>query len=172
MDLKNVRVSPAVFLFALLVTIPALAQGNRGKAELKTGAGVVTVDYGRPSSPGRDRVMEQRIGDVWRMGKDAAATLTTPATLAFGATKVPKGSYSLFLKKTAADTYELIFNSKTGIWGTDYDKSTDVAKVPMKKEALPKLVETFTIELQKAAQGGTVVLLWGSTKLSADFEVR
>ena len=167
MDRKNVRVG--VGLVALLMAIPAMAQGNRGKAELKTGAGAITVDYGRPSSPSRDRVKEQGIGDVWRMGKDAATTLTTPA-LSFGATKVPKGSYSLFLKKTAADKYELIFNSKTGIWGTDYDKSSDVAKVPMNKETLPKLVETFTIELQKAAQGGTIVLLWGTTKLSADFQ--
>jgi hypothetical protein len=170
MDLKNVRLSWGVIFLALLMAIPAMAQGNRGKAELKTGAGAITVDYGRPSSPGRDRVKEQGIGDVWRMGKDAATTLTTPGTLTFGATKVPKGSYSLFLKKTAADKYELIFNSKTGIWGTDYDKSSDVAKVPMNKETLPKLVETFTIELQKAAQGGTIVLLWGTTKLSADFQ--
>ena len=172
MDLKNVRISSGVFLLALLMAIPAMAQGNRGKAELKTGAGVVTVDYGRPSSPGQDRVKEQGIGDVWRMGKDAATTLTTSATLVFSATKVPKGSYSLFLKRTAAEKYELILNSKTGIWGTDYDKSTDVAKVPMKKETLSKLVETFTIELQKAAQGGTIVLLWGTTRLSADFELR
>jgi hypothetical protein len=169
---KNVRVPAVLSLVALLVAIPSVAQGNRGKAELKAGAGVVTVDYGRPSSPGKDRVKEQGIGDVWRMGKDAATTLTTSAPLAFGAAKVPKGSYSLFLKKTAAEKYELIFNSKTGIWGTDYDKSTDVAKVPMKKETLPKLVETFTIELQKAAQGGTIVLLWGTTKLSADFELK
>jgi hypothetical protein len=156
-------------MIGVLCSVPLVAQGARGKAELKAGAGNITIDYGRPSSPGRDRVEELQVGDVWRMGKDQSATFTTPAGLSFGAVKIPKGSYSIWLKRVAADKFELVFNSQTGKWGTDHDASKDIASVPLKKESLPSLVETFTIELKPAQNGGTFEMMWGKTKLSAAF---
>jgi len=158
-------------LMGMLMAPSLNAQGSRGSAELKTGAGLITIDYGRPSSPGKDRVSELQVGQVWRMGKDAATTLKTPVDLTFGTTKISKGSYSLFLNRAAGDKYELIFNSQTGQWGTEHDASKDVARVPLKKETVSPLVETFTIELKQTAKGGTLVTTWGSTKLSADFEM-
>ncbi len=80
-----------------IVGLPGAAQGNRGKAELKTGAGSITVDYGRPVLKGRDMLSQLKPGDFWRMGMNQATTLTTPVDLTFGGTKVRKGSYSLFL---------------------------------------------------------------------------
>jgi hypothetical protein len=47
------------------------------------------------------------------MGMNEATVFTTPVDLSFGATTVPKGSYSLWLKKEGAK-YLLIFNSETG----------------------------------------------------------
>jgi hypothetical protein len=149
--------------------IPSFAQGNRGKAELSAGGGKIVVDYGRPSLKGRDMLSQLKDGDSWRMGMNQATTLTTPVDLSFGAAKIAKGSYSLFLTKSG-QTYELAFNSQTGQWGTQHDKAKDVAKAAMKSETLPSSVETFTIELKEAPKGGTFSLSWGSTKLSADFE--
>ena len=158
-------------LIALLCITPLIAQGTRGKAELKTGAGNITIDYGRPSSPGKDRVAELRAGDFWRMGKDQSATFTTPVSLSFGAIKIAKGSYSIWLKKVTADKFELAFNTQTGQWGTDHDPSKDIASVPLKRESLPSLVETFTIDLKPAQNGGTFEMMWGKTKLSAGFSL-
>src|SRR5437867_2675508 len=141
-------------ILSVLWTVPVIAQGDRGKTELKAGSGSITIDYGRPSLRGRDMLGQLKAGDVWRLGMNAATTLTTPVDLSFGSTKIAKGSYSLFLKRSAADQFELIFNSKTGIWGTDYDGSNDVAKVPLKKDTLPSSVETFTLELKNAPDGG------------------
>jgi hypothetical protein len=155
----------------LLAAAPALAQGSRGKAEMKAGSGSITIDYGRPSAP-TDRVGEQQVGEVWRMGKDAATVIKTPVDLMFGATHVAAGSYSLFLARPASDRYELVFNSQTGQWGTNHDPSKDVVRVPLRREAPPNLVETFTIELKGAAKGGTFVMSWGKTRLSADFTTK
>ena len=155
----------------LLAAAPVLAQGDRGKAEMKAGSGSITIDYGRPSAP-TDRVGEQQVGEVWRMGKDAATVLKTPVDLMFGATRIAAGSYSLFLARPASDRYELVFNSQTGQWGTNHDPSKDIARVPLRREALPNLVETFTIELRGAAKGGTFVMSWGKTRLSADFTTK
>ncbi len=163
----------------LLVVCPLLcgilaavfAQGSRGKAELNAGGGSITVDYGRPALKGRDMLSKLNVGSFWRMGANQATVLTAPADLTFGSTKIAKGSYSLFLKKETADTYHLVFNSQTGQWGTQHDVSKDVAAVPMKVQTVADPVEALTIDLKPAANGGTFVMTWGTTQLSADFAV-
>ena len=48
MNLKNAVGLLCAGLLAVAVAAPASAQG-RGKAELKTASGAITIDYGRPS---------------------------------------------------------------------------------------------------------------------------
>jgi hypothetical protein len=160
--------------FCVLFAVSCFAQmrGNpRGKAELKAGGGSITIDYGRPSLKGRDMLSQLAVGGTpWRLGSEQATVLTTPVDLTFGSTKIPKGSYSLFLKRTDAETFELVFNSQTGQWGLQHDVSKDVAQVPMKKEALSTPVEIFTMDLKAAPKGGILMLDWGTTRLSAEFQ--
>lgn len=153
-----------------VAVVPGLAQGNRGKAELKAGAGTITLDYGRPSLKGRDMLSKLEVGAFWRMGMNQATVLTTPVSLTFGSVKVPAGAYSLWLKLAASEKYELVFNSQTGIWGTMHDPSKDVFSVPFSKEAQANPVEVFTIDLKSAPRGGILSLSWGSLLLSADFQ--
>jgi hypothetical protein len=155
-------------LTAALVT-PASAQAQRGKAELKSGSATIDIDYGRPSLKGRDMLSQLKEGSFWRMGMNEATVLTTPVDLTFGATKITKGSYSLWLKKTG-ESYDLVFNSQTGQWGTQHDPAKDVASVAMKSTSLSSPVETFTMELTPAPSGGQLNLSWGTTRLSAPFE--
>jgi hypothetical protein len=166
MTLKKALALAICVLFAL----SCFAQGMRGKAELKAGAGLITVDYGQPSLKGRDMLAQLPVGQSWRMGMNQATVLSTPVDLTFGAVKVPKGSYSLFLKKVDADKFEIVFNSQTGQWGTQHDATKDFAQAPMKKEAGSSAVEAFTINLKGTPKGGTIVLSWGTTQLSADFQ--
>ena len=130
----------------VLLGASARAQDNRGKAELKVPAGAVTVDYGRPSLKGRDMLAQLQDGAFWRMGMNEATVFTTPVDLSFGGTKVPKGSYSLWLKRQGED-FVLVFNAQTGQWGTRHDASKDVYTVPLKKEPLSAPMETFTVDL-------------------------
>jgi hypothetical protein len=155
-----------------ILTIGALAQGSRGKAELKVGAGMITVDYGQPALKGRDMLSKLEVGQSWRMGSNAATTLTTPVDLVFGSTRIAKGTYTLTMKRESADSFQLAFNSQTGQWGTQHDASKDVASVPMKKETLTSPVEVLTIELKPAAGGGTFSLSWGTLGCSADFKIQ
>jgi len=171
----NHRMRQSIVICVLMcgiLTIGALAQGSRGKAEMKAGAGMITVDYGQPALKGRDMLSKLEVGGFWRMGSNQATTLTTPVDLMFGATKIAKGSYSLFLKRESADAYQLAFNSQTGQWGTQHDASKDVALVPVKKETLTSPVEVLTIELKPAAGGGTFSLSWGTMRCSADFKIQ
>jgi hypothetical protein len=158
-------------MLSAVLTVPASAQAERGKAELKAGTGTITVDYGRPSLKGRDMLSKLEEGAFWRMGMNQATVLTTPVDLSFGATRVPKGAYSLWLKKTG-DAFHLVFNSQTGQWGTQHDPAKDVFSVSMTKAELPAPVETFTIDLAPAAKGGSLGLSWGAMKLAAPFEAQ
>ena len=144
---------------------PLMAQGPRGKAELKAGTEAITIDYGRPSLKGRDMIGQLKTGDVWRMGMDDPTVLTTPVDLAFGNTRIAKGSYRLQLGKVADNKFELIFQPQSGQGGASQ------SKVPLKKEAGSQ-VETFTIDLKEAPGGGVFVMNWGTTKLSADFQTK
>jgi hypothetical protein len=154
----------------VLMAVSCFAQGGRGKAELKAGSGSITIDYGRPLLKGRDMLSQLQAGQAWRMGSNQATGITTPVDLTFGSTKVPKGSYSLFLKKVDADKFEMVFNSQTGQWGLTHDVSKDLFSVPMVKSALPSSVEMFTINLKAAPKGGVISLDWGTTQLSAEFQ--
>jgi hypothetical protein len=158
-------------LAVLLFAQPVPAQADRGKAELAVAGGKIVVDYGRPLLQGRDPLTWQADGSYWRMGSNEMTTLTTPVGLMFGATRIPKGEYGLWLLKLSAGTYELVFNSQTTGMGMSHDKSKDVAVVPIKKEEIANPVETLTIELKNAPNGGTFAVTWGTARLSTDFQV-
>src|SRR5512138_93084 len=114
---RNMVACCACVIALALTILPAAAQPGRGKAELDAGGGKITVDYGRPQLKGRDPLTWQENGAYWRMGSNSMTTLTTPVDLAFGSTKLPKGTYGLWLLKVSADSYELVFNSETSGMG-------------------------------------------------------
>jgi hypothetical protein len=143
---------------------------EKGKAELKVAAGSITIDYSRPPLNGRDMLAQLKEGDFWRMGANHATVFTTSVDLSFGSVKVPKGQYSLWLKRVAQDKFELVFNSKSDVWGMSHDASADVYQTPLKKVAQPTSVEKFTIELKDAPKGGSFIIAWGKDQLSAEFQ--
>jgi hypothetical protein len=162
--------SACVGALSVVLGAPGAAQGERGKAELKTESGAITIDYGRPALKGRDMIGQLQDGAFWRMGMNQATVLTTPGDLSFGPTRIGKGAYSLWLKKTG-DAFQLVFNSQTGQWGTQHDPAKDVASVTLAKAPLPSPVEAFTIDLKPAGKGADLSLSWGTVKLAAPFEL-
>lgn len=170
MRLKKIQGCFGLALLASSLVTCLHAQGDRGTATLKTPGGSITIDYGRPALKGRDMLGQLQDGMVWRMGTNTATDLNTPVDLMFGSTHVNKGSYSLWLEKSAGDKYQLVFNSQAGQWGTMHDPSKDVQKVALKKETLSSPVEIFTIDLKQAGAGGSFQMSWGNTKLSTDFQ--
>jgi hypothetical protein len=153
-----------------LISFPATSQGSRGKAQLSAPQGEVVVDYGRPQLKGRDPLTWQEAGSYWRMGNNSMTTLSTPVDLSFGGTRLPKGTYGMWLLKVAEDKYELVFNSQNSGMGMMHEKEKDVASVSLKKEPAPAPVDIFTIELKPAGKGGTLRLSWGTALLSTDFQ--
>jgi hypothetical protein len=161
-------------MFCVLFAVSSFAQmgkmqmPQRGKAELVISS--ITINYGQPPLNGRDLandLAQLQPGKPWRMGMNQATVLTTPVDLTFGSTKIPKGAYSLWLN----GKYELIFNTQTGQWGTQYDASKDFASVPMKQGKLESSIEKFTIDLKSAPGGGVISLSWGALLLTSEFNI-
>jgi len=140
----------------------------------------ITISYGRPYTRRGNTGDVRKIwgalvpwGKVWRTGADQATTLTTEQPLVFGDTTIEKGKYTLWTLPVEDGVSKLIINKQTGQWGTQYDEKQDLARVDMKKEALPETVDQFTIVIGKNDSGGGVLKLkWEKTQLSVPFTVK
>ncbi len=135
--------------------------------------GMVVIDYGRPSV--RERTVWGGVlvpfDSVWRAGANDATHLFTTRTLTIGTLTLAPGMYSLWVQHTRNGTF-LIVNKQTGQWGTQYDASQDLGKVPMTMTPTANHVEEMTIVV-KALSGtrGAIELSWDSQTASVQFGV-
>jgi hypothetical protein len=132
----------------------------------------LAVVYSRPMA--RGRVIFGNVvpwGQIWRTGANAATQLTTSRDLVFGSTVVPAGKYTLWTLPTANGA-ELIINTQTGQWGTDYDPKRDLARIPLTTTMLSTPMEKFTIGLDPSGSGGVIRLSWADREYSIPFTVK
>lgn len=133
----------------------------------------MTINYGRPSVRGR-KIFGGVVpyGIVWRTGANEATSMTITGDIWIGGNKVPRGSYTLYTLPTKRGWW-LIINKQTGQWGTEYNKSMDLIRVPMTVRSLPHTVEKFTIEIRRLTPSkGELKLLWEKTEASIVFELK
>jgi hypothetical protein len=163
-------------LFALIaLTTLGMAQGKPplsppAQATLTFADGkTVTINYSAPSMRNR-KIFGGLVpyGQVWRTGANAATSLKTDVDLNIGGTNVPAGSYTLYTVPNQ-NYWTLIVNKQTGQWGTKYDQSQDLARIPMKVEQRSSPQETFNISLDKTGSDTAVLKLqWENTVASVD----
>jgi hypothetical protein len=136
---------------------------------------MVTIDYGQPHARGREVPTElSKEGTVWRTGANAATTLKTETDLTIGGVAVPAGNYSLYTIREGGRTL-LIINNNTGQWGTEYDATKDLARVPLRARTTAETLESLQIAMVPAdAQSarGTLNIQWGKLHLSTDWSAR
>lgn len=159
----------------------AAAEQRAGPAQLSVrdttratiGAATFTVDYSRPLARGR-----QLIGDViplefvWRTGANAATQFTTSAPITLAGLSVPAGTYTLWTIPRASRV-DLAVNTRTGQWGTVYDKRRDLGRATLETESLADTVQKFTIGITAIdAKRGTLSLEWGTFRWTAPIVVR
>ena len=108
----------------------------------------VVVTYGSPRARGRAILGGVVPYDrVWRTGANAATVLLTDAELTIGGTTLPAGAYSLWTVPKQDGSVTLIINRQHGQWGTDYDPSQDVARVPMQASRAASPQDRFAIDV-------------------------
>ena len=160
----------------------------------------IEITFGRPLQRGRDLFgsgpnygkAANDVGTanfpappVWRAGSNVSTQLKTEATLVFGDKTVPAGEYTMFIDLKNAQEWTLIISrwpaqkkfdakDKTSLWGAyGYTPDKDVARIPMKVDALPFAVDQLTWSfVDMTPEGGRMVLMWGKTIASATFRAR
>lgn len=152
-------------------TTSAVIEGNR-----------VTITYGRPFTKDPKTGEARKIwgglvasGKIWRTGSDEATILITQKPIVIGETTVAAGAYTLWTLPNEDGSAKLIVNKQIGQWGAGpgiYDEKQDVVRVDLKKEALEKSVDQFTMAVAKNPTGGGLIkLMWENTQYSAAFIV-
>ncbi|HZT40070.1 MAG TPA: DUF2911 domain-containing protein [Bryobacteraceae bacterium] len=134
---------------------------------IKLNGRTITIEYNAPSARGR-KVEGGLIpyGRVWRAGADAATTLSSDADLTIGNLRVPKGEHTLYVLASSSG-WQLIVNKQTGQWGTEYNESQDLGRVPMQVTQLSTPQEQFKIDLKPAeSNSAMLVMSWGNTQAS------
>ncbi|HSU16994.1 DUF2911 domain-containing protein [Longimicrobium sp.] len=145
-----------------------------------TGPARIAITYGQPHARGR-RVEGGLIprDTVWRFGANMATTLHTDVDMALGGLKLSRGDYSLFVLYSGT-AWQLIVNRGTGQWGTDYDATKDVGRIPLAARTMTEPEETLTIHLipESARPGtgyadlaGALHIKWGRTELSTGWTI-
>ena len=97
-----------------------------------------------------------------------------------GDATIPAGAYTLWTLPNEDGTAKLIINKQIGQWGQDYkdmtkvyDEKNDLARVDLKKEAMEKPNDQFTMSLGKNPSGGGLLkLMWDDTQYSVAFTVK
>jgi hypothetical protein len=193
--MRKLGLAAVLVVAATLVTsMPVMAQVAKKKARQRISPHetiTATIDgdevklvYGRPYTvkPGTTEVRKiwgglVPYGQVWRTGADEATLLTTAQPIEIGGYSLAAGTYSLFTVPNDDGTAKLIINKKTGQWGIPYkedeEKANELARVDLKKSALDKTVDQFTMAIgPEAGGGGALKMMWENTQYSVPFTVK
>lgn len=136
------------------------------------GAATLAVDYSRPLARGRRLVGDVIPFDfVWRTGANAATQFTTSAPITLAGLSVPAGTYTVWTVPRASRV-DLVINTQTGQWGTEYDKRRDLGRTTLRTDTVADTVEKFTIGITPIdSRRGTLSLSWGTFRWTAPIVV-
>jgi Protein of unknown function (DUF2911) len=193
--MRKLGFAAVVAVAAMLVTsTPAMAQTAKKKQRQRVSPHetiTATIDgdelklvYGRPYTTKPGTTEARKIwgglvpyGKVWRTGADEATLLTTKEPIEIGGFALAAGTYSLFTVPNEDGTAKLVINKKTGQWGIPYnedaEKANELARVDLKKSAIDKAVDQFTMAIEPVGGGGgELKMMWENAQYSIPFTVK
>lgn len=174
------KIKSALIIASLLGALPLMAQQKRVSphetVSAVSGGNRVTLVYGRPYTKDPHSGEARKIwgglvpyGQVWRTGADESTLFITQKPIVLGGMPIPAGAYTLYTLPAEDGSAKLIVNKQIGQWGTQYDEKQDLARVDLKKEALDKPVDQFTMEVTR---NGELKMMWENTGYSVTYTVQ
>lgn len=164
----------------------AQARRRRGRsaslnwAELKVGEAAIKVRYDIVTTDAKAFALLQKPqdGKVVPFLNGRPHKLMTDVDLKFGDAKIAAGNaapnypgvYALWLENEGGQWY-LIFNEYADVWGTQYDPTGDVAKVPLELSKSEEELRELTPKLVGDGDAYRLEIGWGTVRLSAPFTV-
>jgi hypothetical protein len=161
-----------VLVLGLVVACAAQQASKRGTAEALVHGKKVSISYGRPSLQGRDLLAQAPDGMVWRLGMNEATEITTDGTLVVDGKELTAGKYTLWVRKTGADTWTLAFHPKTGVWGKPELREGYAAETPLKLAKATDSAEQLMVDLADKSGTAEIKIHWGTALLTGSFGVK
>ncbi|MDX1941684.1 MAG: DUF2911 domain-containing protein [Saprospiraceae bacterium] len=131
----------------------------------------ISIFYCRPSKKGREifgGILPY--GQWWRTGANEPTTITTSKDLVFNGQTLKAGKYHI-VTIPEQNEWTIVFNSEIPFWGTQYNPDKDALRVKVPVEALPSVVEMFTITFEDVNGQDAISLAWDQTKVAVPFTV-
>jgi hypothetical protein len=169
----------------LLLIFGGLAYFYSKTKSLSPGANVEFADgdlklhvfYNRPYKKGRD-IFGGLVpfGKVWRTGANEASYVETNKPLDFGGKLLKPGKYSLWTIP-GEQTWTVILNSDYPSWGVSFDGAAnykaefDVVRIEVPAVTQDKVIEQFTISVEKVDEGMELIFLWDTTLVAVPFKL-
>ncbi|MFD2571709.1 DUF2911 domain-containing protein [Spirosoma soli] len=155
----------AVLLLAFFV-LRSLTKSNSPEAiaQIEHDGLHVKVDYCQPYKKGR-KIFGELVpyGKVWRTGANEATLIELGQNVTVAGQPLAKGLYS-FWTIPSQQGWTAIFNGETGQWGTNYDQTKDVLRVPIVSRKHSPVAEQFTINFIPRSNGTNMTLVWDQTE--------
>src|SRR5688572_22723505 len=137
--------SIATIIIMLCLSVSLFAQAaNRGTATATINGKTVSIDYGRPSWGGKDRLNALPVGMVWRLGMNKPTVIETSGDLVVAGKELKAGKYSLWAKRTGQDSWILAFHPEIPGWGVPVKTEGFVAELPLKSGKATDTAEQLT----------------------------
>lgn len=165
-------------VLGMLLSVPLIAQVPAVRvspyAEIKQRIGLtdVSITFHRPGVKGRVIWGDlQKYGEIWRAGANEPTILTTTDSVTVGGKTLAPGSYRLAVIPAASGAWTFIFNSEVKNWGTVYDSTYDVLRLPIAPTPAPhEEWMSFSFE-DLAATSAVLVLHWEKVALRVPLSV-
>lgn len=134
----------------------------------------VEVNYSRPGAKGRP-VFGNLVpfGKLWRTGANENTTISFSDDVIIDGKTLKKGKYALFTVPRI-ESWDFIFYTKTDNWGLpqDFNEANVALRTTVKEEALPKMVESLTINISNLDTNFAYLeVYWENSYAALKFEV-
>jgi Protein of unknown function (DUF2911) len=145
--------------------------------EFNQGDVTIKVFYNRPYKKGREIFGGlEPFNKVWRTGANEATVFETNKDLTIQGKTLKAGKYTLWTIP-GEQTWKILFNTETGQWGIDFNGESNrnpkndvlIAEVPSLIQ--DKVIEQFTISVEKMDDEIQLILLWDKTVVTLPMAV-
>lgn len=131
------------------------------------GKGKVTIHYGTPKLAGRNLDAMIKPGVAWFMGMNNPTTLETTVALDFNGKKLQPGKYAIFSRPDEQRNWTLLVSSAIA---RPPKPETVVLESPLQFSKDGASQDLLKITLEKAGDGASVVVAWGTYRLRGAFK--
>ena len=137
------------------------------EASVALGGGKVTIHYGTPKLAGRNLDEMIKPGLAWFMGMNNPTTLETTVALDFDGKTLKPGKYAIFSRPDEQRNWTLLVSSAIT---RPLKAETVVLEAPLKFVKEGASQDVLKITLEKAGDGASLVVAWGTYRLQGSFK--